>query len=289
VVSGTIAPSAAGDKNDTRLCQAKANRAEEGVLRLGRPNVVLWASSWERESLLVGSGGHQRVLKQGSAQWYSTILGRMEQRVHRFQAAGATVVMLTQPPFVQFGSAASTQASDEEFQRLNELEARFAARTPNVVLVNLAAKVCPSGSRCPLLVDDVFVRGDGAHYTAEGSLWVARWLLPRLHVNESGRQANPLPVMGVVRPFSGTVVRGERIIDAEAPFHFGVTRVDFRLSGAGIDDKLIGSVTAYRQYGWYFTWPSTSVPNGTYKLWCVAYNASGNHSTSAPIAIRVQN
>ncbi len=83
----------------TRLCAAKAAAAEARALRVGQPNVVLWASSWERDPIVVGSGTHQRVLVQGSAPWETVLLQRMTQRIRQFEATGATVVLLTQPPF----------------------------------------------------------------------------------------------------------------------------------------------------------------------------------------------
>ena len=71
---------------------------------MGQPDVVLWASSWERDPIVVGSGSHQRVLVQGSGPWETVLLQRMTQRIRQFEADGATVVLLTQPPFVRFGS-----------------------------------------------------------------------------------------------------------------------------------------------------------------------------------------
>ncbi len=290
VVSGEIAPSIVKGRNvnaQTHFCQSRVTQAEAAALRLGPPSVVLWASSWEREPLLVGTGGRRRVLTQGSAQWYSTVLQRMEQRVRYFQATGATVVMLTQPPFVETGTSPGG-TSDADFRRLNELEAKFAARTPNVKLVDLAAKVCPTGSRCSIVVDNMIVRGDGAHYSTVGSLWVARWLVPRLGLRED-QQPTALPVMKLAAPPDGSVVQGQRIVDAIAPFYFGVSRVDFRLDGPRIHNNLIGSATVSRQYGWYFIWNTKDLPNGTYTLRSIAYGASGNHSVSAPVTIKVAN
>jgi hypothetical protein len=177
VVSGQIAPGIVNGRNvnaPSGLCAAKTSAAEAKALRLGRPDVVLWASSWEREPILVGSGSHQSVLVQGSAPWYALLIQYMTQRIRQFQATGATVVMLTQPPFVDGGPSAGATAADKDFERLNELEAQVAARIPHVKLVDLAPRVCPSGPPCPLVVDHVWVRGDGAHYTADGALWVAR-------------------------------------------------------------------------------------------------------------------
>jgi hypothetical protein len=136
----------------------------------------------------------------------------------------------------------------------------------------------------------MFARGDGAHYSAAGSLWVAQWLLPRLGIKELGGQSNPLPVMKLVVPSNGSVVRGPQIVDAAAPFsEFDVSRVEFRLNGPQLHNKLIGTVAVERQYGWYFIWETTGVPDGTYTLRSIAYGPSGNHSASAPVRLRVAN
>ena len=288
VVSGQIAPTIT--KAPTRLCAAKVAAAEASALRLGKPAVVLWASSWERDPIVVGSGNHQRVLAQGSGPWYTVLLQRMTQRIRQFEANGATVVLLTQPPFADSQPGAGPTPDDKDFERLNALEAQVAARIPHVKLVDLAARVCPSGPPCPLVVDKVWARGDGAHYTLAGSLWVALWLVPRLGIKELGVQSAPLPVMKVAVPSNGSVVRGPQIVDAFAPLSFSdVSRVDFQLSGPHLHDKVIGSVAVKQQYGWYFIWETTDVPDGTYTLRSIAYGPSGDHSASASVSLRVAN
>ena len=107
--------------------------------------------------------------------------------------------MLTQPPFWQSGNPPRPTPQDKDFERLNALLTKFALHTPHVKSVDLAAYVCPSGPPCPLLVDGLWVRGDGAHYTGEGSLWVARWLMPRLGIKSLAKPTNSLPVMKVAR------------------------------------------------------------------------------------------
>ncbi len=116
VVSGQIAPRIVNGANAnafTRLCQRRADAAEQRAIRSGAPNVVLWASTWERDALEVGSGADQKALAPGSPQWYSVLFKRMEERVQQFTANGATVVMLTQPPFVLSGAATEPTPQDE--------------------------------------------------------------------------------------------------------------------------------------------------------------------------------
>ena len=134
VVSGEIAPSFTDGRNvnaSTRTCQQRAIASENRALHSGRPNVVVWASSWERSALVVGSGTHQTVVVPGSPRWSAVLINRIEAHVRTFTRTGATVVMLTQPPFTDSGSPSSPTARDLDFERLNSLLAQFASQSPH--------------------------------------------------------------------------------------------------------------------------------------------------------------
>jgi peptidoglycan/LPS O-acetylase OafA/YrhL len=291
VVSGEIAPLVRNGKNvnsATSRCQDKADTAEAQALKQGRPTVVLWASSWERSSLVVGSGTHRTIVATDTPQWYALVTKRMEQRVQQLTATGATLVMLTQPPFAETGVSGPT-AADEEFERLNALEATFALHRPHVLLVDLAARVCPSGPPCPELVDKVWARGDGAHYTSGGSLWVARWLLPRLGIKALETTSSPLPVMKVVKPSNGATLSGSEILSATSSFGLGITTVEFRFSGGTFHNVLIGGKATFTRYGWLATWDTTQVPNGVYTVRSEVKNATGDQAVSAGVTVVVAN
>jgi peptidoglycan/LPS O-acetylase OafA/YrhL len=291
VVSGQVAPLIINGTNvraSTRLCPDRVAAAEARAIRPGRPNVVVWGSTWESSALVVGTGAHQKVLTPGSRQWSRYLLQQMGERVRQFTATGATVVMLTQPPFVALGKLAGPTAQDEDFERLNALLTEFAAQTPHVKLVDLATRVCPSGPPCHLLVDDVFARGDGAHYTADGSLWVARWLMPQLGVAALETPDNPLPVMKVVGPANGTVLKGTRALDASTSFLVGISHVGFQVTGGTLRNADIGTASL-THVGWVLLWNTTHVPDGTYTLRSVAYNSAGDRSVSKGITVEVSN
>jgi len=276
----------------TRLCQKRAAVAYQRAIRAGPPKVVLWMSSWERDALAVGSGPGQKVLQQGSPQWSSVLMKRMEQRVRQFTATGATVVMLTQPPFVRPGSPTRPDQQDESFERLNKLLTAFAARTQHVRVIDLAAHVCPTGPPCRTAVDDVWVRADGAHYSSDGSLWVARWLMPQLGIAALDTTNDSLPVMKVVAPRNGARVKGTLPLVATASFQFGVSKVEFSVSGTGADrgSETTDEAPARATDGlWGVYWHSKDLPNGTYVIRCIAYNSGGQHSTSPGITVRVAN
>ena len=157
---------------------------------------------------VVGSGADRKVLAPGSPQWYATLRERMQQRVRQLTASGATVFLLTQPPFVDLGKPAGPTSQDKDFERLNAFLSEFAAHTPHVKLLDLSTLVCPSGPPCPMGVDGLDLRGDGEHYTGEGSLFVARWLMPQLGIEALHNPDNTLPVMKMVDPVNGRIAQG---------------------------------------------------------------------------------
>ena len=292
IVSGQVAPDIVNgvDLNrGSRLCSSRVSAAEKQALRPGRPNVVLWASSWEREPLVVGHGADRKILAQGSPQWYSYLSHRIDQRLKQFTSTGTTVVMLTQPPFVPLGSRpAGPSTQDETFERLNNLLNGIAAKVPHVEVVDLASRVCPSGPPCSLIVDTIWVRGDGAHYTDEGSLWVARWLMPKLGIPALERPNNALPVMKLVTASHATTLKGTQLIAGFAAFHDSIARVEFQVTNSVRKNVVIGSGT-FTHNLWVLRWNTKDVPNGTYVVRCIAFNSTGNRSTSKGATIRVAN
>jgi hypothetical protein len=290
VVSGQIAPYFINGRNvyaETRYCQSRADAIETHVLRTGHPNVVLWASTWERMALVVGDSADGKILTPGTPQWSAYVVQRIRSRVEQFTATGATVVMLTQPPFANLGKPTGLTPDDQDFARLNALVTKFAATQPHVKVVDLSALVCPNGPPCPLVTNGVGMRTDGAHYSADGSLSVARWLLPRLGIPGLHPTTQPLPVTTVVLPRNGTSVKGTQLVLATAPYHVGVSKVEFFLTGGALHDRLIATVQFTQE--WPFFWNTTTVPNGHYTLRSVAFDAAGHHSSGKGTSIRVAN
>jgi peptidoglycan/LPS O-acetylase OafA/YrhL len=289
VVSGEIAPKISDGRNvnaSTRICQQRATAAEDRAQRLGHPNVVLWASTWEREALEVAAGDHQTDVLQGSAEWYAVLQQRMEARVRALTASGATLVMLTQPPFYDFGNRSIPTPNDVDFARSNSLLTQFASRTPHVKVINLAARVCPSGPPCPLGLGGVWVRGDGEHYTPEGSLWVARWLLPQLGIKALDRPLTPLPNIEFVVPRDGATVSGATPLVAITSFNLGVAKVEFHAFGPAIGNVDIGRAVLGDGF-WGLYWNTAQLPAGSYEVQAVAYDSVGHRSVSRGVQVRV--
>ena len=151
VVSGTIAPlylpNGANLSEPTKLCQAKANQAETDAIERYRPSLIVWGSTDEHSSIVNDTPAGSKVLESGSEEWKSVMLQRMDDRVKKFLATGAKVVLLLEPATVHGGSPTQPDAGDLAFERMNALLTQVAARHPKqVAVVNLAARVCPSGS-----------------------------------------------------------------------------------------------------------------------------------------------
>jgi peptidoglycan/LPS O-acetylase OafA/YrhL len=206
IVSGVIAPFYLNGQNVvayTKLCQGQANRAESLALEHYHPSLILWGSTDERSSIVVTTAHGTKVLTSGSPEWKSVMEQRMNTRVEKFLATGARVVLMLEPPAVHTsGSTASellvpaahspgqVDADDEDYARMNALLKKVAAKHPHkVTVVDITPRVCPLGPPCQYVVAAFnpkptsvtqTVRADGIHYLPNGSLWVARWLVPQI-------------------------------------------------------------------------------------------------------------
>ena len=164
----------------------------------------------------------------------------------------------------------------------------IASHTANVKVIDLANRICPSGPPCPLIVNSVWVRGDGAHYTDEGSLWVARWLLPKVGIPVLETQNNALPVMKVVTGAHGKPLKGTELIGGFSAFHDNISSVTFQITDSAHRTTVIGSGT-YGGNLWLMHWNTKLVPNGTYVLRSIAHNSAGNRSISKGITVKIAN
>ena len=209
IVSGTIAPNYYNGVNlsaYTNVCQAQANRAESVAIERYEPRVILWGSTREQNSIVVSTRHGTHVLQAGTPEWRSVLFGRINTRVEQFISTGAAVILLLEPPQAHQGSQAQPDSQDIDYQRMNTLLKEVAERHPDQVgVIDLEARVCPSGPPCPYVVpgfNPTLARGaqafhcgavispvpcaktlrplDGLHYTATASLWVAEWLVPRI-------------------------------------------------------------------------------------------------------------
>ncbi len=99
-------------------------------------------------------------------------------------------------------------------------------------------------------------------------------------------------VTSVIEPSNGRGLRGSQLLTASTSDEFRVTEVDFRLTGVGVRSALIGvgkSSYVGSTEVWRTEWNTVGVPNGTYGIQSVLYDASGNVTASTPVSVTVAN
>ena len=96
------------------------------------------------------------------------------------------------------------------------------------------------------------------------------------------------PSTSIVTPRNGAVLKGSSFLHAVASDGFGISTVEFDITGEGLGDAVIIKARPY-PYGWVGVWHSTAVPNGLYSLQSVASNDTGHVTRSRPVSIEVEN
>jgi hypothetical protein len=97
-----------------------------------------------------------------------------------------------------------------------------------------------------------------------------------------------VPVTTVAVPRSGSVLNGEQRLVAEASDVFGVSKVEFELSGGVLRNQMIATA-ADTAHGWLGAWNTATVPNDSYTLRSVAWDSLGKQAVSRPVTIKVSN
>ena len=97
-----------------------------------------------------------------------------------------------------------------------------------------------------------------------------------------------IPSTSMLLPATNTTLAGSQYLDAGASDPVGATKVEFRLTGGSFNNALIATGTL-TYYGWLAGWDTTTVPNGTYSVQSLAYNAAGSVDYGTPITVTVAN
>jgi len=97
-----------------------------------------------------------------------------------------------------------------------------------------------------------------------------------------------VPTTSVNLPTSGSTLSGDQWLAAGATDPVGVSSVVFELTGGTFNETPIATATS-TIYGWLAGWDSATVPNGTYTLQSVAYNATGASTFGSPVTLTVAN
>jgi peptidoglycan/LPS O-acetylase OafA/YrhL len=278
------------------LCRKKADAVVTSTLSHSRPALVLWASQWERSDIVRSTSKGQVVLSEGSPAWKAVLERQMDRRLAEFTARGAKVVILTQPAMVDPSNVTRPTQRDESYLRFNTFLREFAAmHEHNVSIIDLAARVCPGGPPCPSVVGGVWARGDDLHYGPEGSLWVARWLMPKLltgplHLAAPAPLPSPTPAphTELLIPTNGAFASGTLSITAAAADNVNINKVQFYV-GEGSNQETFLSTATGTLKGFVTHWDTTTVPNGVYELRSVVYDVKGKEAQSKAVMVHVDN
>jgi hypothetical protein len=146
-----------------------------------------------------------------------------------------------------------------------------------------AIKILLSGCSCGLNLPQLIQIAREHHLSTFDTGAVAMYLKEGLP-----RDTVP-PKTWVAGPLSGqTLHRGVFLTAGATSDEYSVTRVDFLLSGGGFHDATIArAVLTY--FGWLAGWNTATVPNGSYLLQSVAYDAMGKSGRSQSVSIQVAN
>ena len=126
---------------------------------------------------------------------------------------------------------------------------------------------------------------------AFGRVWVVALLALLLTMTGFVSVASPAaaataPTTSVLVPAKGSTLSGTTALDASAS---NATSVEFRLFGGsfGFNAPVLCTATS-TLYGWFCSWNTTTVPNGSYVLVSEAFNAAGS-TFSSGVSMTVKN
>jgi hypothetical protein len=112
--------------------------------------------------------------------------------------------------------------------------------------------------------------------------------VPLVNAASAHMFVNNPPTTSVLLPSNGASLKGTQDLVASAFDYATLTKVEFRLTGGALNNALIATGTS-GLYGWAAGWNTASVPNGTYTLQSVAYDAGGLSTSSTGITVTVAN
>ena len=277
-------------------CGKKVDAVVTSTLSRSRPALVLWTSQWERSDIVRSTREGQVVLSEGSPAWKALLMRLMDRRLAEFTARGAKVVILTQPAWADPSNVSRPTQRDESYLLYNTFLRKFAdMHKRNVSIIDLAARVCPGGPPCSSVVGGVWAREDGLHYGPAGSLWVARWLMPKLLTGPLHLAApaplpspSPAPHTELLIPTNGAFASGTLLITAAAADNVNIDKVQFYISEGSNRETFLSTATGTLK-GYVTHWDTTTVRNGVYELRSVVYDVKGKEAQSKAVTVHVDN
>ncbi len=267
---------------------AESRRREARALRSGRPNIVLWASAWERTSLVVGSGGHEKVLTAGSPQWYAVMRKRMHQRVRAVRSHRCDRRYADPAPVCRLRKSARPDHAGQGLRAPEHLVDRIRSADATCQ-VDQSRRIClPLGAPLPA------GRGRLRPARRRRALHQRRLALCRAMAHASTRhrgtrqtgQAIASDADGQTGHWDGP--QGNACCSLPSrPSASGLSRSTSRSPVPSVS-AVVGASVYVHNTG-VSRWDTTSVPNGTYTVRSVAYGAAGARSVSKGITVKVAN
>jgi outer membrane protein assembly factor BamB len=90
----------------------------------------------------------------------------------------------------------------------------------------------------------------------------------------------------ILKPMDDDTVSGSTILDASASAN--ATSVSFYVTGGSLNHALVAT-GASSAFGWFSTWDTTGVPDGSYLVQSVATDSAGDSSQSPPVGFTIAN
>ncbi len=158
-----------------------------------RPDiVVMLVGAWDILDREVD--GH--LVKFGSVEYDTSFLHQLDDATTLLASTGAKVVVLTTPFFSRPELVGETGREWPEYEpwrvdRINSLYRDFLANHPGrYQLIDLNRFVSPGG-RFTDTLDGQLIRDDGVHFSPDGQVVVANWLVPQLKEVAQGSDPDP--------------------------------------------------------------------------------------------------
>lgn len=188
----------------------KGPRRENGEVVPASDTCEGWRDSWKEsaeefqpEIALLQVGAWEIFDREVDGDWlvFGTpefdehLLGVLGDAIDSLGSSGATVVVLTTPPFERADTISArewTQNEEWRTRHINELFRQLASTRDEVVVIDLGEWICPGEQCIPELPDGRPVRNDGVHFTDEAANLAARWLAPQLRAIALSRHAEDI-------------------------------------------------------------------------------------------------
>jgi peptidoglycan/LPS O-acetylase OafA/YrhL len=252
-----------------------------------------------RPSLLVLT---QAVHAQSSGKLYSAADWKrgLEETINRTRSPSTTTVVLGNIPQLP------QSAPDCLARHVDSVQACAFPPDPTLVPYNHAEQSAAAATgadyidvtpwfcsrTCPSIVSHYEVYVDAVHVTNTYARFLEGVLGSALHLPVLQSLGSPPipPHSTVLRvPHEGAVLSGTTLVDATTEAIGGVTRVEFQISGHGLNNQIVGTTSKLTRVGWLAGWNTTTDPNGAYTLRAVTRVAAGRNSTSSPVKVTVKN